>query len=617
LKKWLRVVLLGLFAVVALYYVGLNALLASPLGERLLSFEPELFRIRYDRAWTLIPGRVEVRGFELCTQDKAVQLMITAERVSGRLHPWLMADLHFYATDVEADGVALRVRPRVKEGDEKKAHLAELPPIAAYESPLISQAELDAPRGPLVLLEFKGLVVHHLREVWIDRMRYAGDAELSGGMFYKPLSRLRLQQVRFADANSKLVLSDNEIALERLEASLQLNDLDLVEPKAAAFREFSAELDLKATLEPRFLNGYLTNVRGLSTLHAKGTPGVFELTAKIEKGVVAEGLVLTYVSPRVSVRIPYVDISGRAAVKGSSTKKRLSLNVEVTKAALTQRDGDRLAEADRFAVLASSDVDLTQVDSVDAQLVLSGGRVPSLAALNQFIPPGAGVRLSEGQGEVEGKLALDSGSERGRGELDLTANAVVKNRSAMVKGLLKVHGEVKSLDLKTGALDLSGSTVAIEEATLTAPGRSWPLWVKAVADSCVRTPKGKVEWSTTFTVGASNLEPLLAIVSANLPLPKALGILTNSPNVKAQADLVVREDGIDLPRLSLNSQTVRAQGAMALRQVSEADERLQPWGNALVKAGVFSAGVQLDGPKISLVLFGLDKWAEAKKLKVP
>jgi hypothetical protein len=116
-------------------------------------------------------------------------------------------------------------------------------------------------------------------------------------------------------------------------------------------------------------------------------------------------------------------------------------------------------------------------------------------------------------------------------------------------------------------------------------------------------------------VGASNLKPLLAIVAANLPIPKVLFAFTSAPNVKVEADLVVRNDGgIDLPRFSLNSSGIRAQASVALRAVSEKDEKLEPWGNAKIEAGVFGAGLELNGAKISPVLFGVGRWAQEKKL---
>lgn len=616
MKKLFRIVIVAVIGLLALYYGGVNAVLASSYGQTLLNVDPTLFRIRYDRAWTLFPGKIEVRGFKLSTQDHLVQFMVTAERVHGNLHLHTLADLHFYATNIEADGVIVHIRPRVEAGSELEKYLGDLPPIEGYESAMITAEEKAKPLGPLLLLDFENLNIHHLREVWIERQRYNGDAELAGSMLYKPFSRLELRAVHFTDVNAKLALEPHLITVERIQFAVDLKEIDLANTTFDSLRNLTMQLKLNATVEPRFLNGYLTNVKGLSTLLASGVKGPLAVDVEIDAGTITDGAQLSYSSPRVALRLPYVQIAGAAAVKAKADKGRLSVGVEISKASLKQRDGEKLAEADRFAVLATSGVDLTKLDSVDAQLILSGGRVRELRELNQFIPDGVGLRISEGSGEIEGKLSLDSEPARGRGSIDVTASAVsVKNRSATVMGKLQVHGEIRSLNLVSGALDFSGSSVAIEDATLKADGKTSAFWVKAVVEQALFTPKGKTQWSTKFGVGASNLQPMLSIVSANLPLPKAINLLTNSPNVKASAEMIVKEDSIELPRLILTSQSVRAEGAMTLREVSTSDKRLEPWGNVLVHAGVLSAGVQLEGPTVKLVLFDLKKWAESKKLK--
>lgn len=619
MKKLLRVLGVTVMSVVVLYYVGVNALLASPLGVRLFNSKPELVQIHYDRAWTLVPLRVDVEGFQLSMQDRLVQISIAADRVHGNLHPWTLMDGKFIATQVTASGVAMRVRPRLTKGDPLEAHLDELPPIPGYETAVrdVSSNEVQAEDIRFLSLEFKDLTVHHLRELWIDRIRYTGDAEVTGGLLYEPFRKLRIDDGHFTDANSRLVaVQPNEVAIKQVDLRVTLPQVNLGSMDFAWLRGLVADVKLSAEADPRFLNSYLTNVAGLSTLGASGAVGPLEVDVQIDQGVVADGAVLTYRTPKVAVRLPLVEVSGAAAVKGKAGKGRLALDVEVSRASLRQRDGAQLAMADRFALLASSSADLVLLPDVDAELLLRGGFVKTLASLNQFIPTGAGVRLAEGSGMLEGNLSLDAVPARARGRLDLVANdVVVKNRAATVAGRLLAHAEIRSFNLDTGAIDLSGSTIAIENATLQAGGRRWPkLWLRAVADPCLLTPKSKVLWSANVAVGSSNLQPLLAIVSANVPLPKALGMFTDSPNVKAEVTLMVREDSVELPRFTLASQNLRAEGALTLREVGDDDKRLEPWGGVLAHAGVFSAGVQLEGPKVSLVLGDLERWAASKQI---
>jgi hypothetical protein len=613
MKRLFRGLGVTVLAVVLGYYVGINALLASSWGERLMNGRPELFQVHYTSAWTLIPMQLEVRGFQLSMQDRSVQIMITADRVHGNLHPWTLIQQRFVATQVEAEGVTMRVRPRMAKGDPMEKYLAEFPPIAGYETAVldVSSNEVQAKDIRPLSLEFTDLKVTHLRELWIDRMRYTGDADVSGGLQYEPLRKLAIDDGHFTDKNSKLVMiAPNELAVAHVDARVSLNEVSLSAFDFPALVGLTAHVELSASAPPSFLNDYLVNAGGLSTLSVSGAEGQLELTLDVDKGLVRDGGKLTFASKRIAVRLPVVEVWGAADVKGFAREGRLLLAVDINQAGLRRRDGEHLMTAERFSLHTNSPAELPKAIDVDAVLTLSGGKVEKLSLLNEYVPEGTGVQLAAGSGVMNGSLRLDSVPPRGRGEFDLVASDVsVQNRAATVKGKLLVSAKLKSIDLNTGAMDLS-STIAIEEATLVAQGRSWPrLWLRAVADPCVLTPNAKVLWSAKVTVGSSNLQPLLAIVSANVPLPGVLSMFTDSPNVKAEATLVVREDGVELPKLSLVSSNVRVEGAVSLREASATDPKLEPWGQVVAHLGALSAGVQLDGPKVSVVFGDLVAWA--------
>lgn len=621
MKKLLRVLGVLVLSVASLYYVGVNALLASPWGEVVLNNSPQLVQIHYTRAWTIIPLQFEVRDFQLSMQDRMVQVMITADEVHGNLHPWTLLHQRFLATQVKADGVTMRIRPRMKKGDALEAHLGELPPILGYETALLDQSEnaneVKAEEVQLLSLEFIDLEVSHLREVWIDRMRYTGDAQVTGGMLYEPFRRLRIDDGRLVDAKSKLVaVEPNEVTIHSLDLRVTLPEVNTAKLDFDSFRGLMADVKLSAAAQPRFLNDYLTNVSGLSTVSVSGNAGKLEVDLKVADGVVLDDAKLSYRSSRVAVKLPLVEVWGAAAVTGRAAKGRLALSVDISHAALKQRDGEQLVDADLFELDAVGPADLTRATDIDAVIKLEGGHLTALTSLNQFIPGGAGVHFGGGSGLVEATVKLDSAPARISGELNLTASDVtVKNRSATIKGKLLMHGMLNSLNASTGAIDLSGSTVAIEGATLQAQGRTWQnLWLRAVAEPCLLSPNADIIWSTKLAVGSSNLQPLLAIVSANAPLPGVLGLFTDSPNVKLEATMLVRADRIELPKLSLTSQNVRVEGALTLREASSTDSKLEPWGNVVAHAGALSAGVQLDGPKISVVLGDLQRWAAERKL---
>lgn len=619
MKKVLRGSGVAVVLLAVLYWGGVNALLASPWAEPLFNRRPELSQLHFSKAWTLIPGRLEVRDLRLSMQDRLVQIEITADRAHGNLYLWTLMKGRFVASQVEADGVTLHIRPRMTKGHPLEQYVDELPPIAGYETAVrdVSSNEVQQQDLHPLTLEFSALKVKHLRELWIDRMRYTGDAEVSGGMLYEPFLRLRIDDGHFTDQGGKLVaVAPNEVAIQSVDARVTLAETSLSSLDFASLGGLLADIKLSASADASFLNSYLSNVSGLSTLSVSGAPGQLEVALRVKHGVVADGALLTYRSSRVAVRLPLVEVWGAAAVDGATEDGRLALAVKISHAGLVQRDGVKLVDGGDFLLKANSSANLCLLADVDATLTLKGGEVRHLAAFDRFLPEGAGLQLVTGSGLMDAHLRLDSVPPRASGGFELTASDVsVKNRSATVTGKLLVHGELRSFDFASGAMDLSGSSVSLEGATLQAGRRSWPiLWLRAVADPCLLTPNGQLLWSAGLVLGASNLEPLLAIVAANAPVPPALGLFADSPNVRVEATLMVRRDGMELPRFVLTSQNVRLEGALVLRQVSSEDPRLEPWGSVLVHAGVFSAGLELDGPKVAVVLGDLQRWSERRKL---
>ena len=184
-------------------------------------------------------------------------------------------------------------------------------------------------------------------------------------------------------------------------------------------RGIVADVNLTATAEPHFMNAYLDNIAGLSTLSAGGKPGKLEVALRIDHGIIADGGELSYRTPQVSVRLPLVEVSGAALVKGKANNGKLALDVDILHAALRQRDGKHLIDADRFSLEATSSTDLTLLPDVDAVMALNGGMVKSLTSINQFIPSGSGVHLASGQGVVDAWLKLDTSSSRAHGKFDL------------------------------------------------------------------------------------------------------------------------------------------------------------------------------------------------------
>ena len=257
-----------------LYWGGVNAILASPLGPKILNQKPELVQFRYQRAYTLMPLELEIDGLELSLQDRLVQISVTAEHASGEIRLWKLAQQRLEAAHVVATGVTMHIRPRM---DLQNAHdLGELPPINGFATPVrdILPIDVDANQVRFIVLALQDVTVHHFRELWVDRIRYEGDAEVSGGLLFEPFKLLRLDDVHFVDAQSKVTIGPSPAAhFDTLDARITLGNFALNSIDLKQLSTLDADVLISAEAEPRFLNDYLSNAPGLSTVRASGSPG--------------------------------------------------------------------------------------------------------------------------------------------------------------------------------------------------------------------------------------------------------------------------------------------------------------------------------------------------------
>jgi|GEM_PF-4388618 len=573
-RRVLRAIGLTVLGVVVLYFGGVNLLLATPGALALINQRPDIVEVHYSKAWTVWPLRFELRDFSLSIRDRLVHVTIVADSARGDLRPWALSELRFVANNLVADGVSFRV--------EKND-----PP---------------SPKLPLLTLDFQRLHVTHLREVWIDRVHYTGDAEVSGGLLYAPFQRLRFDDVRFDDAHSTLVAVEPHTAtFERLSARLNLAEVSTAPFTLATLASLEGHLVVLGTTEPGFLNAYLGNIAGVPHLGLLGDEGTLDLLIDVERGQVRDGSRLSYRSKKAGVHLPWLDAVGDLSVEATTSKHRVAMNVTVKDPVLER--GAFTARAQAVTLDAASDADLTRTPAIDATLSLSRANVTDLRAIDALLPPGPALRLAKGHGRLDAKAWLLADPPRAHGEIVLTADdVVVKNRAATIAGRLKLTVRLRSYDFERNVLDLSGSTLDIDDATVSAGAASWQRqWLHVRLQPCRIAPDGPLLWATGLELGAANLQPLFALIAANVEVSKIIGALTDSPNVHFGTDLELRAAEVKFANLKLTTQSVRLEGALTLKPSLDVPPRFEPWGGVVLHVTPFDLGVQFAGRRVSVV----------------
>ena len=111
-----------------------------------------------------------------------------------------LARKRFHASHVNGDGLSLRIRLR-KDVPVTADEMSALPPVPGFLDPPL--ADVGPPPAPLTdanynlwSIELEDVDADHVRELWIDTVRYAGDLEIRGRWLFRPLRWLDVGPAR-------------------------------------------------------------------------------------------------------------------------------------------------------------------------------------------------------------------------------------------------------------------------------------------------------------------------------------------------------------------------------------------------------------------------------------
>jgi hypothetical protein len=189
----LRGSLILVTAVWILYLVAMNVFIRTRIFRNLVDADPTSILVEYRSAYSVLPGRIHVEDLRIRGRDSSVEWILSLDRCEFRVSLRDLLIRRFHATDVHGDGLSLRVRQRRPSFTADQ--MAALPPVPGFSDPPYSGAKpppLTEADYNLWTLWLEDVTADHVREVWIDTLRYTGDVRILGRWFFRPLRWLEI-----------------------------------------------------------------------------------------------------------------------------------------------------------------------------------------------------------------------------------------------------------------------------------------------------------------------------------------------------------------------------------------------------------------------------------------
>ncbi len=435
---WVAVALLSAFA---LYVVAINVFLSTSLFGRALNGDPDTIFITYERGWSLWPGTVHARKLVIRSQDTHIQFLLRIEECTFDISFFdLAVAKKFHLTKVRGSGVTFDSRQKLDSPDATPEHVEALPPIAGFDriplkALLTDEARAEAHRQRwnddawhLWTVQLDDVVAEDVRSVWVDTLRFEGDARITGGFYLKPIRSARISDIHLTVRSGRTTMSDRVMVDPmRGEATLFLESFD---PRTIEGPDLLHKLSFTTDLQGRVPD--LANVPEALTgpVKMQGAGEIRRLALRVEGGRVVHDSHVDIGLPGATVSVLGHRVKGDLSVLGdvpvAPGAPRLALRVEARGI-----DADRTTPGIEAVLFHAAAIDVagdaTSLDLADplrdlhVVLGLPSGELPDARALTAYVPPDTAFGFEGGRAKASAEVELWLGERRAKGKGNLTA----------------------------------------------------------------------------------------------------------------------------------------------------------------------------------------------------
>ncbi len=590
---------MALLALWAFYLAGVNWLINSDVLPKLLAKDPERTKISWERGWTVVPGMVHARGFNIWKHTRGTVWRLQVDR--GRVMVNLLALPlgTFQAVTASARGIDFELGP----------------------------AETVLPRKqktePGFRIQFLRAAAHDVRSVKIGGLELDGQIRVRGGLDTRARGPLRVPKTRVYVDSGTLRMSEVELARDlRIDGWAVIDRHVPREHRDEGLIPFlSARVRVNGDIQDlAFLDALLSGSRLVSL---GGGAGTIDADVLLTRGVIEPESRL--VTEKATYTIDYLDYraTGTGRIYGfsaadTSIEEFLHFDLERFGLAARGEDSAYLQGKDLSVSLrrdggwnltgGGTPIDLV-VDMKDAE-------VPDMTVYNRNLPPHGGLKIVSGSGRLSAHVEILERSSGGGGTVDLTAqDLIVEIKNKRVVGDLKSAVRVEAEEFEHNLWNPAGTRLefrnagayvedAAGETAAAAGANGEPTWW-----GVVEVPDGRIslgrppEVSADFTIEAESAAPVFALFAKTQQQADKLDRRVKTDDLAGKGHLDVGAGAMSITGLEV-------EGGKAAVEAELCAQGGEMHGLIHVKYGALAAAAELHDNTETLHITSPRKWFE-------
>ncbi len=627
LRRFLLALAFGIAVLWPLYLVIANLWLHQGGLERMLNRRPERLSIHWDSAWTVWPGMVHVRGFELRNQTRIFQWWLAVDRGTVDVDLWNLQDRELRLGPLHGSGAAFRLRRRLDAPARSRPARAELyPPIPglANPPPPRTRPEILYPPKPGRTpwhVRITGVSLDDVREVWIEEVRFAGSARVAGGFDVRARRRVEVEPTRVEITAGSIALGAGAKARPILVDARGHVD-GRVEPYPPQrfkgwemFRFASGRIALDGEVRSlAFLDVLFRETRWVDLRFGGGRTTA---DLRLRRGRILPGSRLEARPEAITVSFLDYRAQGDGSVRWwveageKAPEGRISLALDRFQIQRTGYGRPHVRGRGLHIEAASREPRICGLfQPTRVSIEMPGAEVPDLRFYNAYLPERSGLALTAGSGRMSARFHATAPDWVGSGDLRLDARGIgARFGEKRLRGNLAIHTLLHRADLTDKRFDISGSKVDLTDVVVLdgAPAAGAPesWWARVHLDRAVLAPGSPVFLRARMESTLSDPRPLFALM-APVGRGKALrwvDDLLDVQGVGAVADLTVGPSFVNIDRLAAAGGKARVQARFRMADGHPRGILYAAWGG-------LDVGVEMDDGKRDWKILRPRKWFE-------
>ena len=574
IKRVLKIVI----GIELVYLLLVNGALQLQLTQDLVNkIRPEKFYVTWEQAWSWYPFRVHAEGIFANGQARAQQWEVTATSASGSISVLPLILKHVYLSDIQAEDIDYRQRPRLKPDIDYSAMLPYFPEIQGREVVPVETEEQKKKRPWKV--HVNGAQAEGEHRFWIFNLQGTASGTATGNLYTESRrGAFWLDVAQFELDLGPAFLNGSAEAFHGGTASGSLGFSPLVRAehpgrRMLRFAYLDADLDL-AVDSLDFINLFAGNYNNLTITGAGRVQGHLS----VSDGFVRAGTQLSATAENLSIDMYDINVTGKGVVNIHTPKTKdmpLGLDVQYDQLTATREEesapfliGETLHLEYRGSNFITPDPELGLADLWDDEearqrradnslsLFVDRATVPDMSALNYHLPPETALQFAGGTTQLNAELFFGEESLGGTIQLDSVSTQVQIDEQRL-KADLDIDMNLAGGNPRTFTADFTGSTlrlfnVFVEGEKEKFEGDYWSTSLEVTSGEGVFTQP--IELSAESLIAVSDTRPLVTLFKNRSRTPKWLGNMMSVKNLEGEAAMTLRSGKFRVPLAYVDSE---------------------------------------------------------------